>query len=384
MATLIQGTAAAGFLVGSEENDIIYTNGGADTVYGFGGNDTLVQRLGSAEVMFGGHGNDVYVVLDGAISVSERFGSGVDTLRTYVSMTADLPDGIENIENIAYNSALTLRGNSGDNTITCGSASDTAYGRGGNDRIVGGDVNVCQLSGEDGNDHLTGSNRISPGRDTLDGGAGNDILDGRLGPDDLFGLAGNDTYILGSDTTDSIAEASGIDTIVSTISRNLSTFLGLENLVLAGTAVINGTGDGFANAITGNVAANTLSGAGGNDVLTGGGGVDTLAGGANSDFFVFNAPLSAANRDVVNDFNPVQDTFRLENAVMTALGAAGVLNPNLFFAGAAAHDTNDRIVYNKVTGALFYDANGNAAGGVTHLATLVNKPTLAAGDFAVI
>jgi serralysin len=37
-----------------------------------------------------------------------------------------------------------------------------------------------------------------------------------------------------------------------------------------------------------------------------------------------------------------------------------------------------------VTGALFYDANGNAAGGAIQLATLVGKPTLTAADFVVI
>ena len=72
-----------------------------------------------------------------------------------------------------------------------------------------------------------------------------------------------------------------------------------------------------------------------------------------------------ANRDVVTDFTNVagnNDTFRLENAVITKLGAGG-LRSTAFFRGAAAHDANDRIVYNQATGALIYDANGNAAGG---------------------
>jgi hypothetical protein len=39
MATIINGTAAAETLVGSEEADIITTNGGLDTAFGFGGDD---------------------------------------------------------------------------------------------------------------------------------------------------------------------------------------------------------------------------------------------------------------------------------------------------------------------------------------------------------
>ena len=39
---------------------------------------------------------------------------------------------------------------------------------------------------------------------------------------------------------------------------------------------------------------------------------------------------------------------------------------------------------NHTTGALIYDANGNAAGGAIQFATLTNHPVLAANDFVVI
>jgi hypothetical protein len=39
---------------------------------------------------------------------------------------------------------------------------------------------------------------------------------------------------------------------------------------------------------------------------------------------------------------------------------------------------------NKATGAPFYDANGNGAGGAIQIATLTSKPTLTASDFVVI
>jgi Ca2+-binding RTX toxin-like protein len=123
---------------------------------------------------------------------------------------------------------------------------------------------------------------------------------------------------------------------------------------------------------------------GGDDTVIGGLGIDFLAGGAGRDFFVFNAPLSPANRDVVHDFSHVDDTFRLENAVMKAFVRPGALNPAFFYLGSAAHDGNDHIIYNKATGGLFYDSNGSLAGGVTQLATLTSKPTLQANDFVVI
>ena len=59
---------------------------------------------------------------------------------------------------------------------------------------------------------------------------------------------------------------------------------------------------------------------------------------------------------------------------------AGVhaLNPAFLLDGAAAHDANDYIVYNRATGRLFYDANGNGAGGMVALAVLSNRPVLTA------
>jgi Ca2+-binding RTX toxin-like protein len=180
----------------------------------------------------------------------------------------------------------------------------------------------------------------------------------------------------------------------------------ITELHALGIQGIDLTGIGANEKLFGNAAPNILNGAGGNDtigggggadviiggagsdILTGGAGIDTLTGGASNDFVVFNAPLSAANRDVVTDFGNVagnNDAFRLENAVMAGLGAAtGALNATLFFAGAAAHDANDRIVYNKATGVLNYDSNGNVSGGITQLATLSTKPVLTAADFIVI
>jgi len=131
-----------------------------------------------------------------------------------------------------------------------------------------------------------------------------------------------------------------------------------------------------------------LSGGNGNDRLLGGLGNDTMTGGLNNDIFVFNtAPNTATNRDIVTDFNHVNDVFHFENAVFTKLGA-GVhgLNPAFFRVGATALDGNDYIIYNKATGVLSYDSNGNLAGGSVQVAVLTNatKPTLDASDFVVI
>ena len=77
-------------------------------------------------------------------------------------------------------------------------------------------------------------------------------------------------------------------------------------------------------------------------------------------------------------------TIRLENAVFTKLVTAGVLNAAFFRVGAAAVDANDYIVYNKSTGALSYDSNGNGAGGAVQFATLSANLSLTSADFLII
>ena len=81
----------------------------------------------------------------------------------------------------------------------------------------------------------------------------------------------------------------------------------------------------------------------------------------------------------------VDDTIELENAIFTALGTAtGTLGAGAFVIGAAAVDAADRIVYNSGTGALFYDSNGNAAGGSVQIVTLATGFALTNNDFLII
>ena len=153
-------------------------------------------------------------------------------------------------------------------------------GTSGDDTLVGG-AGADRLEGRGGDDELYGQG----GDDTLLGGAGNDILDGGPGADDMFGGLDNDTYYVNSsadDVTEDRADG-GIDVVGSSVTYRLPRYV--ENLVLTGTAAINGTGNGHANILVGNSAANTLTGGGGNDSLDGAGGNDTLVGGSGNDAY---------------------------------------------------------------------------------------------------
>lgn len=120
------------------------------------------------------------------------------------------------------------------------------------------------------------------GNDTIFGLAGNDTLDGGTGNDSLTGGTGNDTYVVDS-TGDRVVELAneGIDTVESTITYTLTN--NVENLILKGTANINGTGNTGNNTLSGNTGNNILRGLAGNDNILGGVGNDQLFGGDGRD-----------------------------------------------------------------------------------------------------
>jgi Ca2+-binding RTX toxin-like protein len=161
----------------------------------------------------------------------------------------------------------------------------------------------------------------------------------------------------------------------------------------------NGTVTGTANAdnLGGSDIADTMfglngddkiNGFAGNDRFEGSAGVDFLTGGPGGDTFVFNStPNAATNRDLIIDYVHGVDHLQLWNAVFTKLGSlAGIhaLTPAYFHIGAAAADANDYLVYNQTSGILYYDPNGNVAGGAIPIAAFSNHTVLSAADFAVI
>ena len=229
---------------------------------------------------------------------------------------------------------------------------------------------------------LTGTS----GNDTLTGGAGNDILDGKAGIDTMIGGTGNDTYYV-DNTKDVVTElaSQGTDLVNSSITYTLGA--NVENLTLTGTAAINGTGNTLNNVISGNTGNNVLNGGAGDDIIYGREGNDTLNGGLGKDTFVFNTKLNAStNKDTIKDFNVVDDTISLENAIFAKLTATGLLNSANFVSttDGKAKDSNDYIVYNKTNGQLFYDADGNGAGASVLFAVVENKANLTNADFTVI
>jgi serralysin len=194
----------------------------------------------------------------------------------------------------------------------------------------------------------------------------------------MDGCDGNDSYYVTQG--DVLLDSPGIDTAYAELSFAIP--WGTENITYIGTNRTESVGNGQNNVMTGNVAANYLEGRDGNDTLIGAAGNDTLVGGTGADSFVFRE-WGAANADQVTDFVSGTDKIGLDH---TAFGLSGnfVAGDARFYAGAAAHDADDRVIYDTSTGQLYYDADGNGAGAAQLIATLTTHPAVAATDITVL
>jgi Ca2+-binding RTX toxin-like protein len=214
------------------------------------------------------------------------------------------------------------------------------------------------------------------GADTLYGGARDDVLRGGSGNDRLDGGAGKHDIADFSDRSSKVVVTLKNGAATATVgSSEKDTLVGIEGV----------TGGKKADRLTGDTKANELDGGKGSDVLNGGGGKDTLTGGAGADKFVFSTKLGSSNVDTIVDFKHDSDVIALDDAIFSKIGPS--LSKGEFYAKAGAtkaHDGNDRIIYDKATGKLYYDDDGKGGHAAVLFAKLSGHPTLDAGDFAIV
>jgi Ca2+-binding RTX toxin-like protein len=392
-ANILAGGDGADKLFGNGGDDRLLGDGEMDIEFGRlgytgpvtlfetdrGAGDDLLDGGVGADVMIGGAGNDTYVVDDAADLVAEAEANGTDTVRS--SITFALGANLENL-NLTGAGIIDGTGNSLANVITGNSAANLLKGAEGDDTLDGG-AGVDKLFGGAGNDTfivdnagdavtedasagvdtvrssiaytlgvnlenltLTGAAAISGTGNTLSntiignsaanvlsGGTGNDTLDGAGGADTLNGDIGNDVYVVDA-SGDRVIETSatgGIDTVMASLSYILGA--NVENLILIGTATINGTGNALANQLTGNSAANRLDGGAGADVMTGGAGNDTF--------------IADSSTDRAIELSDTDGTDTVQASVSFILGA---FVENLTLTGSAAINGTGNALANFIVG----------------------------------
>ena len=377
----ISDGAGGDAMTGTVGDNIIFANGGDDTIKAASGSSSLLA--------YGGDGNDAFVadVNDGNATYDGQAGTDTyDLSLTSAAATVSLvagtassaqtgTDRLVSIENVIGGSGNdTITGDANDNSIDGGAGADQMTGGAGNDTYVvdnKGDVvtealnggvdtvnttlasytlgaNVENLtfigignfkgtgntgtnvitggagddtldSGGDGNDTLIGG----AGNDTLTGGAGNDTLDGGIGADSMTGGAGNDT-MTGGAGADTMSGGAGDDTMDG------------------GAGADNMTGGAGNDTMTGGAGGDTLDGGAGDDFLDGGVGSDTMTGGAGNDTYVVDDVgdvVTEALNQGVDTVNTTLASYSLDANV-----------ENLTFTGSGKFSGTGNALANVITG----------------------------------
>ncbi|MEO8240879.1 MAG: hypothetical protein ABI832_01135 [bacterium] len=325
----ITGSAFNDSLSGDGGDNVLDGGTGNDTLVGGGGNDTLIGGEGTNDSMIGGAGDDTYYVDSTNDRISEQASAGTDQVFSTASYTLSL-----NLE------TLTLVG-SDDIDGTGNSLGNLLIGNAGNNVLDGGS-----------------------GNDTLTAGDGNDTLIGSSGTNDMSGGDGDDSYYV-INATDTLHENAdeGHDTIISIFATTLGD--NFEDLTLAGSAGVAGTGNAADNVIQGNSGANYLTGAdgndsligdvlsdtlhGGNDTLDGGSGDNTLVGGNGNDTYILTTGTDTIVEQADGGIDVVQtsQTYVLEaNLENLILGGADDINgAGNALANAITGNTGDNLLF---------------------------------------
>jgi Ca2+-binding RTX toxin-like protein len=398
------GTYDLTFLAG---DDTLTVDGGDSVIAHMDDDNDLVTvnalNGGGTATIYGGLGDETYVVKVGGVTLVENSGQGTDLVKSSISWV--LGANFENltltgsslIDGTGNSIANTIAGNGAANTLDGGAGNDTLLGNGGDDILIGG-AGLDKLNGGAGADSMAGglnsdtyyvdnaldtvTENSGEGTDTvistidytlganvekltLSGTAVNatgnalantirgddldNMIDGGAGADAMSGGKGNDTYVA-DNVLDRAFEAvgEGIDTVLSSVTFKLGS--NVENLTLTGVAAVNGNGNVLDNVIIGNDAANTLygsagsdtlTGAGGNDILNGGTGADAMAGGTGNDTYI----VDNAGDSIVE--NAGEGTDLVKSTVSWTLGAD---IENLTLLGALAINGTGNALDNVISG----------------------------------
>ncbi|MBE2277546.1 MAG: hypothetical protein IAE87_14775 [Rhodobacteraceae bacterium] len=368
----ITGTGAADLITDTGGNDVIEagagddtveSNAGADMLYGGDGDDEFLVLSDNSSVYGGagsdyidyspwseaptglieaGAGDDFVQIFSSAGHVAVHGQDGTDTLsllwlggRTQVSL-AEGTASIEGLQPVSFDGFEILN-------VSVGAGS-VVHGGDGSDSIStveGGSL----LVGGGGDDHFNVSIGFGGVADTVDGGSGNDQLtfDMSFGDSNRFAVdpAGN-VHIEGILTATGIERfviiGPELDSVI-TLGAGQDTVIGggANDLISggAGDDVISGTwgndtlsgdhgndlvgDDSGRNILSGGQGADTLQGGEGADTLNGGWGYDSLSGGMAADFF-FHLGVAGHGADWVMDYSAAEND-RLTFGITSATGA---------------------------------------------------------------
>lgn len=354
----LEGGSGADHFIGSDESNRLNGAGGNNTLEGGKGNDTLTGGSGENMAVFSGASGEYNRVenADGTFTVTHARGS-----------QADGTDTLKDVRLVKFSDktiALT-NGNPTDISLSGTSVSE--------DKAVGSVLGTPRGTDPDGDDLTFSLVSNSNGMFGINSSGGlvlSKALDYETATQHTIMIKAEDKY--GGTFTEAF---------IITVRNVVET----TPLVRSGTAkaeqVIGESGNDRLQGLGGNDA---LFGQIGHDTLTGGTGSDTLVGGTGKDVFVFDQrPNTKTNLDYIQDFNPTDDIVHLSRKFFTKI-AKGTLSSKAFVTGNQFKDEDDRILYYKQGGALYYDPDGSGSAKAIQFANLGKGLKISHKDFFVI
>jgi len=312
-------------VIGSQFDDTLIGDVNSNILYGLGGDDTLNAGGGAGQQVYGGAGNDTFLILDDqTISV---FGgdnatdpnSGNDTFIFGAGVQAQVrfldSSGRDTLDFSALSGPASFNGaNSSPQNVTPDLILSLPQA------LLNSSTQVLDILGTTFNDVLGGTNRNIAGQDDrIYAGAGDDLLLGSLGDDLLDGGTGNDTVSYANHST--IINAN-LATGTTLKGGTQDTLVNIENLI--GTAFSDTLiGDGGANILSGLGGDDFINGGAGDDILLGGDGVDILLGSAGDDLIEGGAGGDLINGGAGNDTASYVSATSGVNVDLTAGTASG-------------------------------------------------------------
>ncbi|WP_203544714.1 FecR domain-containing protein [Desulfovibrio sp. JC022] len=389
------GSAYADILTGDAYDNFFQSNAGEDSIDGGNGYDTISYYAASGAVQ---------------VDISAGTATGADGSDTFTA--------IEGVEGSEYGDVLTgddfsneFRGRAGDDTIDGGDGNDTvdykhasagvyvnlaagtATGGDGNDRLISiENVEASQnyndtIIGNDGENRFKDRGQTD---DTYDGGQGSDSLTYHqadsgvvvdLAEGTSSGGGGNDSIsniwnIDGSDYGDTLIGGTGDGSAYSVC--NLSGGEG-DDFIVGGSAHYNHldgddgndtltAGDGQNAYLNGGSGNDTLTATGGHVQMIGGAGQDTFVSGSGQDVYSYSMPSDGD--DTVIGFDSSADKFNFISDNFSATAEFRTVSSAYDGSNGGIGSSYSAFIFDAVNRQLWFDSNGDDAGGNTLIATL--------------
>lgn len=383
---MVTGSAFGDFITGGVGAELINAGGGDDIIVGFASPDTLD----------GGAGYDKLILLASSSNLNSATDNQLRNVEAISAATAingvniNLGNQTENFMIAGSSSSDTLKGGIGDDSFLSFFGTDFIDGGQGNDTLIinnkinnlngASDSQILNVEAISALEATTGVTLILNNQTeafTITGGRFGDVLTATPQSDTYLGFIGDDTVNGGG----------GIDVIVLTATSadlNKATNMQISNIELVSATAAT---EAIKIDLSQQLETFEIVGSAFGDTLSGGAGADKLTGGAGADHLHFAKMPANKAVDVILDFTAGVDRLDFTKSAFNALGAPGGLTEPLLWASAnatSAHDADDRIIYNTITGALYYDADGVGGTASIQIATLAYKPVLLFSDIFVI